>query len=218
MTVEARRSLSLTRTVSNGIECSAVLSIGLMELNLGQGRGTANARMTQSRKTPDKCMPDLINMAMISKIDNDDIEDPSQLPGNTSKTSICTSCASTVCTSPMFATIFGSAAMAPPIQYGTQTGPRPVQSLQWLLPLPMQRDQIEEKRKGKNAWTPFRYRNGQLGIEPAEKDGRFGHMASCMAALPRRTETPMRVIMAVLCVCFCFFPRMLTVYSIRHQL
>ncbi|KAL6804454.1 hypothetical protein J3E68DRAFT_393436 [Trichoderma sp. SZMC 28012] len=49
-----------------------------MELNLGQGRGTANARMTQSRKTPDKCMPDLINMAMISKIDNDDIEDPSQ--------------------------------------------------------------------------------------------------------------------------------------------
>ncbi|KAF3059000.1 hypothetical protein CFAM422_011741 [Trichoderma lentiforme] len=79
MTVEARRSLSLTRTVSNGIECSAVLSIGLMELNLGQGRGNANARMTQSRKTPDKCMPDLINMAMISKIDNDDIEDPSQL-------------------------------------------------------------------------------------------------------------------------------------------
>ncbi|KAM6478899.1 hypothetical protein HDV62DRAFT_370200 [Trichoderma sp. SZMC 28011] len=35
--------------------------------------------MTQSRKIPEKCMPGLINMAMISKIDNDDIEDPSQL-------------------------------------------------------------------------------------------------------------------------------------------
>ncbi|KAM6478900.1 hypothetical protein HDV62DRAFT_177857 [Trichoderma sp. SZMC 28011] len=31
-------------------------------------------------------------------------------------------------------------------------------------------------------------------------------MASCMAALPRRTETPMRVIMAVLCVCLFFSP------------